>query len=172
MWHWRSSQNAFALIFGGCSSPTWGRKGKYIPCNHQYYVFLIVLQANPIVDICIHNATRSDYKVAELLNNDPFVGWFKCTHIYAPHMCHNGMAWSTCTDKHCGRFFPSMMCKYKDLEYCNVFTSDMGATTSIRIVSGQPTLCSICYYFWFARFGGEYATKPWPWLGDARLCVL
>ena len=50
-----------------------GKKGNYIPCKHQYYVLLIVLQANPIIDECVHNTTWSNYEVAKLLNNDPFV---------------------------------------------------------------------------------------------------
>ena len=51
-----------------------GKKRKYIPRKYEYFVFLIVLQANPIIDISIHNATWNDYKVAKLFNNDTFVG--------------------------------------------------------------------------------------------------
>ena len=67
--------------FSRCNCPNFqkmlftniGRKGKYIPYKHQYYVFLIVLQANPIMDVCIHNTTLNDDEVAKLLDNDPFV---------------------------------------------------------------------------------------------------
>lgn len=51
-----------------------GKKSKYIPSRHQYYLFLVVSQANPIVDVCIYNAIKINYNVAKLLDNDLFVG--------------------------------------------------------------------------------------------------
>lgn len=67
------SQDANAIIFGRCSSPTLEQKGSLsLASINTMCVFFIVLQVDPIVNICIHNATWNDYEVAKI--NRPTAG--------------------------------------------------------------------------------------------------
>jgi len=49
------------------SMVAFGKRGKWVPCKHLYYIFYHVVHYNPKLDMCIHQPTLSFDKVSCLL---------------------------------------------------------------------------------------------------------